>query len=159
MNDKTVPSNGVKNLCVLIVLAVAGFAFYYGAGVASAREGKPLRSVWVEVDGQSFGQFANVSDLSDLNIVNSPGEPFSRIVLNREFVASKSLSQWARSVGEGGIKKNDVDLIFKSDGGHVESHYVLKSCTPLSWTVEAFDFANGGFHEYIELAVREIEIR
>jgi hypothetical protein len=99
----------------------------------------------VEIDGINYGTFNEVTGL--------------------ELGAAKSNSSdkngtgylWARNMSKQRQGPKDVHLVKRNDAGEVLSRYVLKQSQPLAWGFE--DTTLGGFHETVDLAVQDVEIR
>jgi hypothetical protein len=118
----------------------------------------------VEIDGVDYGEFDHIEGLSQFRPEASPETgaeapaSFTKVSFKRDFVTDPSLYLWAKNTMHGRTDLHDVHVVLKSRDGEEISHYVLRDCQPLSWTVEAANPALGGFHEKIDLAVQEISL-
>jgi len=103
------------------------------------------------IDGVEFGSFDHAEGLPDNDL------PFNgTVVLSRNFVTEPSLYLWARqAVSEHGNLK-DIIVMYRNSEGKEMDRLVLKGSNPVSWTVEASDPSQGGYHERVELSVQEI---
>ena len=115
----------------------------------------------VIIDGTDFGLVDQTIGLSGNGLERSEttgadGETAQTVTLIRDFVTDHSLYTWAKSVMHQRSDLKDIHVIMENSEGEEVSRYVLKHCKPLAWTVEAANPALGGFHETINLAVREI---
>ncbi len=145
------------------VVSVLCFAMLLAFGLSTKKLSAHLHHIeteaYVEIDGVGYGIFNQISNLRDLTQLDrSPTAPFTKISLKRDFVTDPSLSLWARKSFHVGDGLKDIRLVIRTKEGQEVSRYTLRYCKPLSWTVEAADPSQGGFHEKIELAVQEIAV-
>lgn len=117
---------------------------------------------FVEIDGVNYGSFDELKELEKTSLnkdsithVNS----FKAMRLKRDFVTERSLYFWAKKTLENRLGLKDLHLILKDAEGYEISRYILHSCQPLSWTMEASNPALGGYYETIDLAVQEISVQ
>ena len=116
---------------------------------------------FVEIDGVNYGSFDELKELEKVNIDNPvvQGTAFKAMRLKRDFVTEPSLYFWAKKTLQNRLGLKDLHLILKDANGDEISRYILHSCQPLSWTMEASNPALGGYYETIDLAVQEISVQ
>jgi hypothetical protein len=112
----------------------------------------------VEIDGATFGAFDGVIGIDDEVTGLANSGQVRRIVLQRDFVTDPSLYLWAKNTIEGTFRAQGHPHRDGERDGDEIARYVLKSCQPVSWSVEAAALSSGGFHERIELAVQGVEV-
>jgi hypothetical protein len=112
----------------------------------------------VEIDGTDYGAFEGVVGVEDESGTSVNSGQVRRVVLQRDFVTDPSLYLWAKNTMKERSGLKDVNVIMENRDGDEISRYVLKSCQPVSWSVEAAALSSGGFHERIELAVQGVEV-
>lgn len=111
----------------------------------------------IEIDGVDYGRFAEVEGLESLALtVGHVATDYSTVTLKRDFVTDPSLYLWAKNAVANRIGVRDVHVVRRTAEGHEIERSILRLCQPLSWTVEAAGPGVGGFHESVELAVREV---
>lgn len=117
---------------------------------------------YVEIDGVNYGSFEELRELD-----RSAGQVTDQILrdktfktmrLTRDFVTEPSLYFWAKKTLENRLGLKDLHLVMEDANGNEISRYVLRSCHPLTWMVEASNPAVGGFHETVDLAVQDIAL-
>ena len=140
-------------LCAMLVVTLSLYVFTKNS-VAGYKD--QTKSISVYIGGVDYGTFPKVIGLDEA--INSSGKGFSKISLERNFVADPSLYLWAKSLGAHHGVLGDIYLVEKDSSGMELSRYTLKRCQPLSWAVEKSNPAVGGFHEVIDIAIREVEI-
>jgi hypothetical protein len=114
----------------------------------------------VVIDGLDYGPFDTVEGLSpeiDSSLPSSPTGTLWRVTLKRSFVTDPSLYLWARNFTHRRLELKEVQLVGVDQESAAVRKIFLRSCQPVTWTVEAVDSQLGGFHETVELAVQEIE--
>lgn len=136
------------NLVVLVAIAAknlpAGFT-------------KENQRTFVEIDGYTFGSFDKVDGLEGFNtVVKDDGYSYTKVSLRRNFITEPSLYLWAKNTVKERHGLKDIHLVTRNGAGEEISRNVLKLCQPLTWSVEASNPALGGFHETVELAVKDI---
>lgn len=112
----------------------------------------------VEIDGTDFGLFDGVIGIEDDAGKNDEGGNVRHVVLQRDFVTDPSLYLWAKNTMRERTGLKDIMIVTENRDGDEIARYVLKSCQPVSWSVEAAALSSGGFHERIELAVQGVEV-
>ncbi len=112
----------------------------------------------VEIDGTDFGAFEGILGVEDESGTAINSGQVRRVVLQRDFVTDPSLYLWAKNTMKERSGLKDVNVIMENRDGDEVARYVLKSCQPVSWSVEAAALSSGGFHERIELAVQGVEV-
>ena len=112
----------------------------------------------VEIDGTDYGAFEGILGVDDESGTSSSSGQVRRVVLQRDFVTDPSLYLWAKNTMKERSGLKDVNVIMENRDGDEVARYVLKSCQPVSWSVEAAALSSGGFHERIELAVQGVEV-
>ena len=135
-----------------IVSLVFVFVVVCFSGSRSLPAGLPrhLTDFQVIIDGVDYGVFDRIGGFGRL----ARGRQH-RITLERDFVAHPSLSLWAGRQLARRQMLRDIALVVPDQNG-IEKRYVLRYCQPLSWSVGAVNSAFGGYHETIDLAVREV---
>jgi hypothetical protein len=109
----------------------------------------------IEIDGIDYGRFAEIDGLEQ-TLSEETEQEYQTVTLKRDFVTDPSLYLWAKNAVANRIGVRDVHLVRRDDKGREVSRTILRLCQPLSWTVEAAGPGVGGFHESVELAVREV---
>jgi hypothetical protein len=109
----------------------------------------------IEIDGVDYGRFAEIEGIEGVVESSNPDE-YSTVTLRRDFVTDPSLYLWAKNAVANRIGVRDVHVVRRAADGRELERSVLRLCQPLSWTVEAAGPGVGGFHESVELAVREV---
>jgi hypothetical protein len=112
----------------------------------------------VEIDGIDFGLFDGVIGIDDDAVKGAEGSNVRHVVLQRDFVTDPSLYLWAKNTMRERTGLKDITIVSENRDGDEVARYVLKSCQPVSWSVEAAALSSGGFHERIELAVQGVEV-
>ncbi len=112
----------------------------------------------VEIEGVDFGGFDGVVGVDDESGSSLNSGQVRRVVLQRDFVTDPSLYLWAKNTMKERSGLKDIHLVMENRDGDEIARYVLKSCQPVSWSVEAAALSSGGFHERIELAVQGVEV-
>ena len=116
----------------------------------------PIESHYaVEIEGSDYGRVDEVRGLPSKWKITGK-DNVQEIVLKRSFLTQPSLSQWAKNSLTNRANLKTVELIERTDSGRVLNRWTLKSCQPLSWSVETQDITLGGYHEVVKLAVQEI---
>ena len=131
---------------------VVAFVAVCFSGSHTLPAGLPLRltDFQVFIDGIDYGVFDRIGGLGRL----AKGIRH-RVTLERDFVAHPSLSFWAgRQLARQQMLKDIVLVV--SDRSGITRRYLLRYCQPLSWSVGAVNSVFGGYHETIDLAVREV---
>ncbi|MEY4630752.1 MAG: T4-like virus tail tube protein gp19 [Pseudomonadota bacterium] len=112
----------------------------------------------VEIDGTDYGLFDGVIGIED-GVEGAAEDGYvRRVVLQRDFVTDPSLYLWAKNTMRERTGLKDINIVMENRDGDEIARYILKSCQPVSWSVEAAALSSGGFHERIELAVQGVEV-
>lgn len=123
----------------------------------------------VEIDGVDFGSFDGVAGIewsqatvpqdgpAGISAVDEDGF-VRRVTLQRDFVTDPSLYLWAKNTMQDRSGLKDIQLVMENSDGDEVARYLLRSCQPVSWSVEAAALSTGGFHEIVELAVQGVEV-
>lgn len=147
-----------RRMCMMLVPIVIGLVSFYlftKPSVAAYKEKTEILTV--EIDGVNYGVFSKIEGLDEaLSTTGSSG--FSKISLERNFVAEPSLYLWAKSREVEHNVLGDITIIVKDSSGKELRRYVLKRCQPLSWTVEKSSPAVGGFYEIVDIAIQKIQL-
>lgn len=141
-----------------IAMAIAVIAMLSVGTRLSATYFAPDARMHVVIDGLDYGPFDTVAGLpetGDDRAVQADGRPW-RVTLTRSFVTDPSLYHWARSFTRRKIESREIQLVGADGDSGAVRRLVLRSCQPMTWTVESSDSLVGGFHETVELAAQEI---
>lgn len=138
-----------RNLIVITTVVALFIGFATTRLIAGLGDNRVTTNL--EIDGVDFGAFDHSEGLPEND------QPFSgHVVLDRNFVTEPSLYLWARqAVSEHGNLK-DIVVVYRNSEGKEVDRLILKGSHPVSWTVEAADPSQGGYHEKVELSVQEI---
>lgn len=116
----------------------------------------------VEIDGVNYGSFRIPGDIRDLTVPKAPGsDSFIKIRLKRDFVTDPSLALWARETKQSSASRAqlpDIRLTMSTASGREISHYTLKYCMPLSWSIGSSGVSTGGFNEQVDIAAQDIMV-
>lgn len=111
----------------------------------------------IEIDGINYGIFENIQGLDNFDSLGNPlnqDQRYATIKVRRDFVTDPSLYLWAKKLRS---KKNqvlDIHVVTRNQEGETIKRQVLRSCQPLSWSVEAINPSLGGFNEAVDIAVQ-----
>jgi hypothetical protein len=141
-------------LNMTLVTATMLALIFFGKNLPAAFSPEELFTS-IEIDGVDYGRFAEIEGLEQA-VADDSEQEYQTVTLTRDFVTDPSLYLWAKNAVANRIGVRDVHLVRRDDKGREVSRTVLRLCQPLSWTVEAAGPGVGGFHESVELAVREV---
>lgn len=109
----------------------------------------------IEIGGVDYGIFENIQGLDNLSLQNAK---YHTVRIRRDFVTDPSLYLWAKKTRSQKNEVTDIHVVTRNQEGSAIRRQVLKSCQPLSWSVEAINPSLGGFNETVELAVQNTAI-
>lgn len=157
-----------------LVFAVSAILIYLAASPElPAGFSRQTYRTRVEIEGVDFGSFDGVAGIEWGEMTAQPfdrtGDRVSqadgsedgfvqRITLQRDFVTDPSLYLWAKNTMQERSGLKNVQLVMENSDGDEVARYLLKSCQPVAWSVEAAALSSGGFHETVELAVQGVEV-
>lgn len=133
----------------LLTVASVGVAISTPRLIAGLGDNKV--TVHILIDDVDFGAF----DRTD-GIPSEAGNYGRNIVLERNFVTEPSLYLWARQAVTEHGKLRNISVIYKNSEGVEVDRLLLKGSHPISWTVEASDPSQGGYHEKVEVSVQGV---
>ena len=138
-------------LISFFTIALIGMAISASRLVAGLGDNKV--SVHIMIDNVDFGAFDRTE-----GIPSESGIESRNIILERNFVTEPSLYLWARQAVTEHGKLRDISVIYKNSEGVEVDRLLLKGSHPISWTVEASDPSQGGYHEKVEVSVQGVSI-
>lgn len=146
---------------LLLVVVPASLLYLVASPELPASFSRKAVRAHVEIDGIDYGGFDGVQGMQ--GVEDESGGPTNpghvrRVVLQRDFVTDPSLYLWAKNTMKERSGLKDINVVMENRDGDEIARYTLKSCQPVSWSVEAAALSSGGFHERIELAVQGVEV-
>ena len=110
--------------------------------------------IQLKIDDINYGFFDDNG--IEYLLTNDSLQEYIKISLQRSFITEPSLSLWAKGYSSKKFDGQDIYLLKYSASGKISKKYLLKSCYPISWSLETSFNIFGGFQERVDLFVTKV---
>lgn len=150
-----------KNYFVYIWIFIFGVVFigmycvFGGHNILASLNFDTHSKFQLKIDDINYGFFEDNGVEFDL-LTNDSLQEYIKISLQRSFITEPPLSLWAKGYSSKKFNGQDIYLIKYSPSGKISKKYLLKSCYPISWSLETSFTIFGGFRERVDLFVAKV---